>query len=987
MPRRVLTTAERTGLEGFPKEIPHTDVVTFFTLSARDLAQIPARSSQTNQIGFAVQLCALRYLGFCPDVLTGIPQPALDYVARQLVADPAALGSYGTREHTRTDHLQKIMEYLGFRKPTSEDLSSLQEWLSRRALEHDRPGLLLRMACERLHRDRILRPGTTILERLVATARANAQQETFRLLSSLFTEDRKSLLDSLLVPEEDWRISRSAWLRQSARSNTPGAIRQSLEKIRWLRRHGVDQLDLGELAPNRLKFLAQVGRRSTNQALQRMPEERRYPIVTSFLRQSLFDVTDETIDLFDRCLAEAYNRAERDLNAFRSGVAKATNEKVLFFRNIAGVVLDPEVGDAELRSAIYEQIPQKVLQKALVEAASIIRPIDDEYFDFLKSRYTYLRQFSPTFLATLEFEAGRSAASLLEAISLLRRINAENRRTVSPDAPTDFIPPKWRPYVMDRDGRIDRQYFELCVLWELRGALRSGNVWVRSSRRYADPESYLVPASKWADIRTEVCRQTGTPEAASARLAERVEELNALLPQTEQMLSEDGEVYVKDGLLHVSPHRAETKPESLLRLEERMDARLPLVELSEVLIEVDRWTGFSKCFEHAGESRPPSPEVLPLLYASIVAQGCNIGVTRMAQVADIGYERMAWCANWHLREETLKSAVDTLVNYQYEQPLSRHWGGGVLSSSDGQRFPVTGKVANATAIPRYFGYGRGVTFYTWTADQFSQYGTKVIPATARDATYVLDAILENETELPLVEHATDTAGYTEMIFALFDLLGMQFCPRIRDLKDQQLYYVDSKTEYPNLAARLKGRINQDRIRQYWDDLLRVMGSLKTGWVTSSLFIGKLQAYPRQNALARAIQEYGKLIKTIFVLRYVESEDYRRRINTQLNKGEALHALRRLLFFGNEGKIRRKQEEAQTNQAGCLNLLTNAVIVWNTVYMAKVLEALREEGCDVDEDDLRRLSPARYEHVNPYGKYRFDLDKGLPDGPLRPLREP
>ena len=108
--------------------------------------------------------------------------------------------------------------------------------------------------------------------------------------------------------------------------------------------------------------------------------------------------------------------------------------------------------------------------------------------------------------------------------------------------------------------------------------------------------------------------------------------------------------------------------------------------------------------------------------------------------------------------------------------MSRHWGGGTLSSSDGQRFPVSGKVRNATALPRYFGYGKGVTFYTWTSDQFSQYGTKVIPATVRDATYVLDEILDNETELPILEHTTDTAGYTEIVFALFDLLGLQFSP-------------------------------------------------------------------------------------------------------------------------------------------------------------------------------------------------------------------
>src|SRR5262249_54444169 len=155
---------------------------------------------------------------------------------------------------------------------------------------------------------------------------------------------------------------------------------------------------------------------------------------------------------------------------------------------------------------------------------------------------------------------------------------------------------------------------------------------------------------------------------------------------------------------------------------------------------------------------------------------------------------------------------------------------------------TSGKIRNATPLPRYFGYGRGVTFYTWTSDQFSQYGTKVIPATVRDATYVLDAILDNETELSLVEHTTDTAGYTEIVFALFDLLGMQFAPRLRDLGDQRLYRLDRGTAYPTLQPKLKGLIQQPLILARWDDMLRVAGSLKLGWVTASLLISKLQAY-------------------------------------------------------------------------------------------------------------------------------------------------
>ena len=254
----------------------------------------------------------------------------------------------------------------------------------------------------------------------------------------------------------------------------------------------------------------------------------------------------------------------------------------------------------------------------------------------------------------------------------------------------------------------------------------------------------------------------------------------------------------------------------------------------------------------------------------------------------------------------------------------------------------------------------------------------------RDATYVLDEILDNETELAVVEHTTDTAGYTEMVFALFDLLGLQFSPRIRDLGDQRLYRVGNPSSSRHLGHRFKSKLNYPLIVQHWDDLLRLAGSLKLGWVTASLLLGKLQAYPRQNPLARALQEYGKLIKTLFILRYLESEELRRRINTQLNKGEALHALRRFLVIAHEGILRRKDEDSQQNQAGCLNLLTNAVVVWNTVYMQAAIAQLRQEGFPIRDDDLAHLSPARYEHINPYGKYSFMLE--LEPDQLRPLRQ-
>jgi TnpA family transposase len=127
------------------------------------------------------------------------------------------------------------------------------------------------------------------------------------------------------------------------------------------------------------------------------------------------------------------------------------------------------------------------------------------------------------------------------------------------------------------------------------------------------------------------------------------------------------------------------------------------------------------------------------------------------------------------------------------------------------------------------------------------------------------------------------------------------------------------------------------------------------------------------------------VKTNFILRYLNSEDYRRRINTQLNKGEKLHDLRRFLFFAHLGLIRQQQDENLANQSSCLTLVTNAVVAWNTIYMQAVIEQLRVSGFTIDETDFLHLSPARYEHINPYGRYEFDVAKTFSRELLRPLR--
>lgn len=991
MPIGFLTATDRDRLNHFPPQIPEDDLRAFFLLSDADQHVINHQREPHTRLGFALQLCALRYLGFAPDDLGTTPDEVVTYVAHQLAVPAAAIHAYGQRVKTRTTHFQQVQAYLGFRTATPLDVYALQTWLGERALEHDQPRLLLQLACDKLRHAQIVRPGLTRLERLVATAREGAHTETFRRLTPLLTPARSTLLDELLVPDEETGRTVLNWLRRDASAASAPQLVDTLTKVNVLLDMGLATWDLTVLNPNRVKWLAQLGWKAPVPQLQRMEAARRYPILVAFLAQALAHHIDVAIELYDQCLWDYASAARKELKEWRQTIARSTNEKLRMFQALGRVLLDTAIDDAAVRAVSFARVLEAALREAVEDTTGLIRPRHDGAIDFFGTRYSTIRQFAPAFLQTLTFHVQGPDDAILRALDVLRTLDrAPTRRPVPTDAPLDLVTDTWRPYVQEADGTISRRYYELCTLWHLRSALRAGNVWVRHSRRYANPETYLIPSVEWPRWRPEVSRQTGTPSEGATRLAERETELAQAMTTVDQLLArKDSHLRVEKDAIVLSPLEADPRPASAEALALRITERLPRVDLSEVLMEVDTWTHFSRHFVHAADAAALPAPVLPHFYASVLAQACNFGVEQMAHLTDITADHLTWCSTWFLREETLKAAVTGLVNYHHHLPLSQAWGSGILSSSDGQRFPVSGKSRHARRMPPSLGYGMGVTFYSWSSDQLSQYGTKFVPVTVRDSTYVLDELCNNETELPIREHTTDTAGATEIIFALFDLLGFRFAPRLRDLSERRLFAsgpIDMQT-YPRLQPHVTGRINRLRILERWDDMLRVAGSMKLGWVTASLLVQKLQAHPQQNALAAALQEYGRLARTLHIMHWYANTEDRRRLLRQLNKGEALHDLRAALMIANKGQLRSRRGEALTHQALCLNLVTNAVIIWNTVYMAAVIAQLTQEGTPVPESDLAHVWPTRYAHINMYGKYHFNVEEVHGRKGLRPLRLP
>jgi hypothetical protein len=188
-----------------------------------------------------------------------------------------------------------VLQHLGFRRVHPDDHEPIVGWLSERALEYDQPTLLLHMICERLKQHQMIRPAVTTVERWVVTARMQAHHASLNRLQCLLTPDRITLLDHLLVSESETGPTPLYRLRQHADTNTPTALLHILDKLITLASWNVDTWALSTLNPNRQKFLARLGRTYTMQALRRMGSERRYPILLSFLKQTLIELTDESI--------------------------------------------------------------------------------------------------------------------------------------------------------------------------------------------------------------------------------------------------------------------------------------------------------------------------------------------------------------------------------------------------------------------------------------------------------------------------------------------------------------------------------------------------------------------------------------------------------------------------------------------------------------------------------------------------------------------
>lgn len=967
----------------------------YFYLSDTDHEMITEHRGEHNRLGFALQLCTARFLGTLLADPTEVPSAVIANLSAQLgISGEIDLAGYRTGK-TKWIHANEVRQRFGYREFTDQpDHFRFVRWLYLRSwLGAERPSVLFDLATARLVEHKILLPGATVLARLVASVRDRAAARLWRMLALLPDVGCRQRLENLLVvPPEERQSSLDRLRRVPVRVSAP-ALTEALVRLNDIRDLGLEHADLTRVPPNRIRTLAHYASGAKAQTISRMQDERRVATLVAFVVVLRISAQDDALNLLEQVLVRMLARNERAGQMERLRTIGDYDEAVFRLRAACLALLDPAAPDPSARlAAVFNAVSLEDLKEAVVTVNTLTQPSQEDYHESLLNHYSHVRRFLPTLLRTIAFDGTEPAQPIIEALRYLASIEGKRNPSLH-DAPLEVVPASWRNLVIDSQEKIDRRFYTFCVLEQLQEALHRRDMFVEPSDRWGDPRRKLLQGAEWEATKPRICLLLEKDPDAHKELAALDQQLNEAYRRTNANLPANTAIRIEKTkgreALILTGLEKQDEPSSLIRLREAVSQRLPLVELPEIPLEMDKLTGFTQEFTHLSEGSA-RVEDLPLsICAVLIAEACNIGLEPVIQPGNpaLTRSRLSWVQQNYFRAETLARANARFVEAQTRIALAREWGGGEVASADGLRFTVPVRTINAGPNPKYFHTGKGVTYLNYTSDQFVGFHGIVIPGTLRDSLFILDGLLEQITGLQPVELMADTAAYSDVVFGLFWLLGYQFSPRLADLGEARFWRMGPKADCGELSRLAIQKIKTKLIIRNWDDLLRVAGSLKMGKLSASELMRTLQCGKRVTTLAKAIAEVGRVAKTLYLLAYIDDEAYRRRIQIQLNRGESRHNLARTVFHGQRGELRQRYREGQEEQLGALGLMVNMIVLWNTLYMDAALSQLRLDGYDLLPADVARLSPLGFSHINMLGRYSFSMPEAVKLGQLRPLREP
>lgn len=968
-PENFLSKRQRYQPISLPQRFSDEQMVRDWTLSEAD-KEVVNKYRKSTRVFIAIQLCSVRLYGRFLNQVHDLSPHIINYLGQQLALPPSLAIAVPERKATYTEHRHNILKHLGFQKFDEAAQTKLETWLEQQAHLGLLPEALFLQTEHYLLAQRILLPGPSVLERFIIRICSTVHQQLFESVAQQLSPELRQSIDQLLKVSEGEQRSYFHQLKAYPPAATISSLQAYLERYKTVTATGIDHFAGQMLTPAFLDYWFKLAKRYSATDIKRFADHKRYTLMACFLLETRKVLLDHLVKMHDQYLTDLCRKSKNLYEHKHRELRQRQKKAVDIVLEANHYLLDWPTEQPLLKAEFWQLVNEAKLRSALEDLQAFKRLEERGYGDLLLARYPSLRKYFAAFIH-LPFAAKHGSDDLLEAIRLVRQLDCGDLKKLPQTASAAFVPQELRRTLKNQAGILNRNAWEMGLALAIKDALRSGDLYLPQSKQHVSFWDLMLSETRWQQVRTSSFEALQQPQKHEVKTV-FLQRFHDAITQTKEKFPRDNFAEIIDGKLKLKRYDKAAVPDAVANLQKVIDSCLPSIRIEQLLMEVDQRTHFTHHFTPIqGESKPA--HFYRTLMATLISQATNLGVVSMsASVKGTSINMLRRILHYFIREETLTAANTELVNRHHALPLSTVHGSGTLSSSDAQRFGIRASSLLASYYPRYYGYyEKAIGIYTHVSDQYSVFSTKVISCSPREALYVLDGLLENNTILKIREHTTDTHGYTEIIFALCHLLGFYFMPRIRDLKDQQLYKVDRNHDYGVFTPLLTKTADLNIIEEQWEEMIRVALSLKQRTAPAHVIVQRLTNSFPADRLSKAFTHLGRILKTQYILRYLTDASLRQTVQRQLNKGEYRHKLPRRIFFADQGEFTTGDYEEIMNKASCLSLVSNAILYWNTIKINEIVESLRAQGELIEDETLSHISLLPFKHVVPNGTYFID----------------
>jgi TnpA family transposase len=930
----------------------------------------------------------------------------IDYVCRRLGFDEKDFDISDYPARTRRNHQKTILEHCGFTPFNKETEEFIYQEIRSMVLSNLKPHLIFWRCVDLMLREKIQIPGYNRISDMILMTLQNRKSELTGIIQNALNPENQELLDSLFLKDDnsDPISEKSPYklttLKRLSQSSKPTKINERLADLFYLRNQ-YNQLEavysVLNLDHEAVRYYAGSVIKSRIFQISRREEEDRYLHVTAFIAHQFYSLQDNLVDVFlstvktfenaanrehkDQCfehrkeqtrsMQELLDKIETDIFGVLDGIQSVLNDSSI----------DPAVKIADIVRLLKHGQPY--IQNAKSKHHSVKQDIEDyasndQYYDILESRSLKLQKRVSGIVKALEFQAENSASDLDRAVEYYK----EKDGSISKSAPSEFLLPAEYKAVYGEDGSFRTSLYKVFLFQHIASAIKSGTFNLQHSYKYQSLDKYMISKERWEAEKETLVNRAGMQDFENPHQVLDILD-DALYQQykiTNSNISSGHNLFIKisknKAYNVATPKQDEIESDPLKPFFPEQN----YVPLTEILSTVNHHSGFLGEFQHWQNRYTKNSATNKLLYAGIMGLGCSIGTRKMAKISpDIKENALQHTVNWYFSLENVQAANDTVIKLmdQMELPnIYRRSQDALHTASDGQKFEVRSESLNANYSFKYFGKGQGASAYTFIDERNLLWHSLVFSASERESAYVVDGLMRNDVIKSDI-HSTDTHGYSEAIFATTHMLGFSYAPRIKNLKKQNLYIFKSRqhSDKRDWHIRPDNYVNTDLIAQNWDDILRFIATIKLKETSASDIFRRLNSYSKQNVLYKALKAFGQIVKSLFILRYLDDVQLRQDIEKQLNKVELSNRFTRAIAVGNPREFMHAEKEDQEIAESCNRLIKNAIICWNYLYLSqKLTTAENDNSRQILLRAISTHSPMSWAHINLLGEYDFSDEK-------------